>query len=83
MPAAASRRSIEYAEKTEYRWVLDEGVPRFTPSGIFTGYVGSCIDMTEIKRAQEDACQPKARKCGQLARGIAHDFNNLLGGYPS
>ena len=45
----------------EYRWVLDDGVPRFTPDGSFAGYIGSCIDITEVKRAQEgSACQPKA-----------------------
>ena len=37
----------------EYRWVLDHGVPRFAPDGAFTGYIGSCIDITERKRAEE------------------------------
>jgi len=38
----------------EYRWFLDEGVPRFTPGGIFAGYIGSCIDVTESRRASEE-----------------------------
>ena len=38
----------------EYRWVLDEGVPRFTPDGTFAGYIGSAIDVTEIRRATEN-----------------------------
>ena len=38
----------------EYQWVLDQGVPRFTPAGIFTGYIGSCIDISEIKRANDE-----------------------------
>jgi signal transduction histidine kinase len=36
-----------------YRWVLNTGVPRFTSSGAFAGYIGSCVDVTEHKRAQE------------------------------
>ena len=38
----------------EYRWILDDGVPRFTPAGIFAGYIGSCIDITERRRAEEE-----------------------------
>ncbi len=37
----------------EYRWVLNSGVPRFTPDGSFSGYIGSCIDITERKQAEE------------------------------
>ncbi|PYL78065.1 MAG: hypothetical protein DMF27_04735 [Verrucomicrobia bacterium] len=37
----------------EYRWVLDSGTPRFAPDGAFLGYIGSCIDITELKRAEE------------------------------
>jgi len=34
-----------------YRWLLDHGVPRLTPDGAFSGYVGACTDVTEIKAA--------------------------------
>jgi PAS domain S-box-containing protein len=37
----------------EYRWVLDNGGPRFAPDGTFLGYIGSCIDITERKQAQD------------------------------
>ena len=37
----------------EYRWILDNGVPRFNPDGTFAGYIGSCIDITERKFAEE------------------------------
>src|SRR5436305_302910 len=37
----------------EYRWVLDSGTPHFADDGAFLGYIGSCIDITERKRAQE------------------------------
>lgn len=37
----------------EYRWVMDTGVPRFTANNRFEGYIGSCIDIHERKRAEE------------------------------
>jgi len=37
----------------EYRWVLDIGVPRFNPDGSFAGYIGSCLDVTDRKLAEE------------------------------
>lgn len=36
-----------------YRWVLGRGVPRFASSGEFLGYIGSCVDITELKGATE------------------------------
>jgi PAS domain S-box-containing protein len=36
-----------------YRWVLDTGVPRFSSDGYFGGFIGSCIDITERKMAEE------------------------------
>ncbi|MBI5650556.1 MAG: PAS domain S-box protein [Chloroflexi bacterium] len=35
-----------------YRWVHDTGVPRVTPAGEFTGYIGACFDITDRKRAE-------------------------------
>jgi PAS domain S-box-containing protein len=37
----------------EYRWLLDKGVPRFNPDGTFAGYIGSCLDITDRKVAEE------------------------------
>ena len=37
----------------EYRWVVDIGVPRVSPEGLFAGFIGSCIDVTESKLAEE------------------------------
>jgi PAS domain S-box-containing protein len=37
----------------EYRWILDTGVPRFSADGTFAGYIGSCLDITERKLAEE------------------------------
>jgi PAS domain S-box-containing protein len=64
----------------EYRWMLCSGVPRYV-DGAFAGYIGSDIDITYVKRAQEEALvRQKLESMGLLASGVAHDFNNLLGG---
>lgn len=31
----------------EYRWLRETGAPRFSPTGEFLGFVGSCFDITE------------------------------------
>jgi PAS domain S-box-containing protein len=65
----------------EYRWLLDDGIPLFEPGGLFAGYIGSCTDITELRRAQQETlARQKLESVGVLAGGIAHDFNNLLGG---
>ena len=37
----------------EYRWIFDLGVPRWNADGSFAGYIGSCLDTTERKRAKK------------------------------
>jgi PAS domain S-box-containing protein len=36
----------------QYRWILDRGTPRYAAGGAFAGYIGSCIDITDRKRAE-------------------------------
>jgi signal transduction histidine kinase/CheY-like chemotaxis protein len=70
----------------EYRWLLDNGVPRWKDETDFVGYIGSCVDITERKQAEADRQQleqqfhqaQKLESLGVLAGGIAHDFNNIL-----
>jgi len=37
----------------EYRYILDHGVPRLSSDDRFLGYIGSCIDITDRKQAEE------------------------------
>ena len=37
----------------KYRWIFDQGVPRFSADDVFIGYIGSAIDVTERKRAED------------------------------
>jgi PAS domain S-box-containing protein len=70
----------------EYRWVSDIGVPRFNPDGSFAGYIGSCTDVTEQRRAEEQLHQAQADLArvtrvvamGELAAAIAHEVNQPL-----
>jgi len=68
----------------EYRWILSSGVPRFTAGGSFVGYVGSAIDLTERKRAEESLSKVSQRLIGaqeeervRVARELHHYINGL------
>lgn len=37
----------------EYKWIIDEGSPRFNSEGEFIGYIGHCMDVTERKQNEE------------------------------
>jgi PAS domain S-box-containing protein len=36
----------------EYRWILDTAAPRFAVDGSFVGYIGYCVDITEVLRVE-------------------------------
>lgn len=38
-----------------YRWVVDEGTPRYDAGGQFIGYIGHCLDITDELEAREIA----------------------------
>jgi PAS domain S-box-containing protein len=70
----------------EFRWLLDIGAPRFNPDGSFAGYIGSCIDVTEQRRSDEQLRQvqedlarvTRVVAMGELAAAIAHEVNQPL-----
>ena len=37
-----------------YHWILDKGAPRHDPEGQFLGYIGSCIDIEDRKKGEEE-----------------------------
>jgi PAS domain S-box-containing protein len=37
----------------EYRWIFDRGVPFQNEQGVFSGYIGSCIDITDRVEARK------------------------------
>ena len=54
----------------EYRWISDQGVPRYDAQGRFAGYIGSCVDVTEPLRQQQALNQFEERVA--LATEAAH-----------
>ena len=69
----------------EFRWVVDLGVPRFQHNGSFAGYIGSCMDVTDRKLAQESLAQ-MSRKLIEaqeqertwIARELHDDINQRI-----
>jgi PAS domain S-box-containing protein len=51
-----------------YRWMLASTKPRFNAAGVFEGYVGIAVDMTERRLAQE-ALQESEQRFRQMAEG--------------
>ncbi len=50
--------SMEYRLRRadgEYRWLFNKGAPRFGTDGVFLGYMGSAVDITERKRTESQA----------------------------
>jgi PAS domain S-box-containing protein len=69
----------------EYRWILDQGIPQFQQDGSFTGYIGSCIDVTDRKLAQESLAdmsrkliEAQEQERTWIARELHDDINQRI-----
>ena len=64
----------------EYRWITDQGVPRYGPSGNFRGYVGACVDITDLLQegagAARDRRTRRAGGRGGTSRGMGAGHSN-------
>jgi PAS domain S-box-containing protein len=67
----------------EYRWVLDRGVPRHAANGDFVGYIGTAIDITDRKQAEETrqglVHASRLAVVGEFTAMVAHELNQPLG----
>ena len=43
-----------------FRWLLDQGLPRYDADGRFLGYIGSCMDIHDTKQLQEQLISSEA-----------------------
>jgi PAS domain S-box-containing protein len=50
-----------------YHVVRDHGIPRFAPDGTFRGYIGSAIDITDIRHAQSQLERRVEARTAELA----------------
>ena len=70
----------------EYRWILDNGVPRTDSDGAFVGYIGSCIDIHGLKQVELGLKQTMQSRneafdaLDRVAAMMAHEFKNVLMG---
>jgi PAS domain S-box-containing protein len=57
----------------EYRWLLDDGAPRYDSTGTFVGYVGHCLDITERELAEA-----KLRESEALFRAVSESAHDAI-----
>lgn len=80
---SADRResfSMEYRLRNsagEYRWLQDDGTPRFNSRNEFIGYIGYCLDITERKLADEKVKNLLAEK-ELLLQEVHHRIKNNM-----
>jgi PAS domain S-box-containing protein len=94
LPAFHARKPfrMEYRLKRadgEYRWLMESGIPRYTGAGEFVGYIGSNIDLTDLKRAETErqrlrqleadlAHMNRVSMMGELAASLAHEIKQPI-----
>lgn len=60
------------AANGEYRWLSDQAAPHYSPDGEFIGYIGTCVDITERRLAEDALAAAQAFSQGTLDAISAH-----------
>jgi PAS domain S-box-containing protein len=65
----------------EYRWMLASAMPQLAADGSLTGYVGSCVEIDDLKRAQAEVAHSKERLhlALQSAKSLAWEWDLKAG----
>jgi two-component system CheB/CheR fusion protein len=62
-----------------FRWIFDRGVPYTNDRGEFAGFIGSCVDVDERRRAQDEREQVAREFERWILAIVSHDIRNPLG----
>jgi PAS domain S-box-containing protein len=61
----------------EFRWLQDDGCPRYDANGRFVGFIGYCLDVTDRKRLETELLT-KIEELDGFSYAISHDLKGPL-----